>query len=342
MGKTKINSRPYNIDFASKVRWRMKYDRNPLLSIFQDKYSVKKFANSKGIKTPKLIFATDNPGSITFKNLPADCFIKANHGCEWNILRIKSKLYLFKDGSDFEDLANPFFDTDKIEKYRISEEESFDLCTQWLQTKYQSEEWAYQNIEPRILIEEIQFPEYGKDLLDYRLYTFNGKVKAISIGSLNYRRTKKNVFFDPDWNEIELSIYKEDVPVPLPDKPENLDSMISIAETLGENVDFVRIDLFNTNKGIALSEMTVYPEGGAQCTPTLCPTFNRWLGSHWELSFSPTIQAFLFNFFYSTSIKFFGRYKDWRVNPTKTEILKNLKVQSKKGRNLVISEELYS
>ena len=88
--------------------------------------------------------------------------------------------------------------------------------------------------------------------------------------------------------------------------------------------------------------MTVYPEGGAQCTPTLCPTFNRWLGSHWKLSFSQTIQAFLFNLIYSTSIKFFGSYKDWRVNPTKTEILKNLILQSKNNRNIVISEEVYS
>jgi len=324
----------FHLGFAAKVRWRMKYDRNPFLTTIQDKYSVRKYAKTKGIKTAKLIYSTDNANTIPFDTLPKNCFIKANHGCEWNIIRLNSEYYFFKNGVNFEDYRSNDFDEKLIEKDKISKEECIVLCEDWLNQKYLEEEWAYLNIKPKILVEEVQYPHEGKELFDYRCYTFHGKVKAISIGSLNYRKTNKNIFLDANWNIINLSRYKEALPNPLPKKPENFDEMISIAETLGSEIDFARVDLFNTSKGIILSEMTVYPEGGAPFSPTACSHFNRWLGSNWKLSPFKTTQAFFFNITYLTSLRLLGKYKNWVVNPIKVEILSEIELNHSSHTNL--------
>lgn len=342
MNEVTLRKNIFHLEFATKVRWRMKYDRNSLLTTIQDKYSVRKYAQTKGIETAKLFYSTNNLDEVPFDKLPNNCFIKANHGCEWNIIRLNSEYYFFKNGIDFEDYRNADFNVKSIEKDKITLEECINLCKKWLNQKYRMEEWAYQNISPKILIEEIQYPKNGGELFDYRFYTFHGKVKALSIGSLRYRRTKKNIFFDSNWNIIKFSRYKEALPYPLPDRPDNFDEMRSIAEKLGSEIDFARIDLFNTTKGIILSEMTVYPEGGAPFSPSACPYFNRWLGSHWKLSPFKIIQAFFFSLTYLTSLKILGKYKNWRVNPTKIEILSEEEFNIGSTSNIVLSEKIFT
>lgn len=118
--------------------------------------------------------------------------------------------------------------------------------------------------------------------MDYRLFTFDGKVRAISVGSPTYRRKKWNVFLTPDWEVIPLSSYSEALPDRLPEKPFLLQEMLEAASRLGEGIDFARIDLYETAEGIRLGEITLYPEGGDRNTPTSCPRFNRWLGSFWR------------------------------------------------------------
>ena len=77
----------YNLDLAAKIRWRMKYDRNPLLTRLQDKLAVKKYAAEMGVPSAKVLFETQNPATIPFDELPEKCFIKANHGRNCNILK---------------------------------------------------------------------------------------------------------------------------------------------------------------------------------------------------------------------------------------------------------------
>src|SRR5512134_3795106 len=72
-------------DFSWKTRWRMKNDRNPLFVVVQDKYGVKEYAQQKGVRIAETYYVTDKPQTIPFDSLPANYFIKANHGSKWNI-----------------------------------------------------------------------------------------------------------------------------------------------------------------------------------------------------------------------------------------------------------------
>jgi hypothetical protein len=38
--------------------------------------------------------------------------------------------------------------------------------------------------------------------------------------------------------------------------------MLNLAKSLSEGIDFIRVDLYCTDKGIKFGELTNYPEGG--------------------------------------------------------------------------------
>jgi hypothetical protein len=147
--------------------------------------------------------------------------------------------------------------------------------------KYSPKEWCYRFINPRILVEEALISRDHAELKDFSVYIFRGIIKAINVGSPTNRKNKENVFFDSNWDEIKLTKYKENVPEPIPQKPDNLQEMIDAAYRLGSDLDFVGIDLYDTTKGVVLGEMTMYPEEGHRNTPTACPVFNKWLAEQW-------------------------------------------------------------
>ncbi|MCW8129704.1 MAG: hypothetical protein KIS92_04895 [Planctomycetota bacterium] len=260
----------------------------------QDKVQVRGFAASKGVRTARLLHVTDRAETLPLAALPPRCMLKANHSCAWNIMRFDGAYYFFGNGSGTVDADGAFLSAESARACALTEAEVLERCRGWLASRhFNAHEWAYQQIPPRILVEEWLEPLRGAELLDYRFFTFNGDVKAIAMGSPRYRKLHQNVFFDPDWNAIALTKYKELRPDPMPDRPAHLDEMLRIARTLGEGIDFIRVDLYETTQGVVLGEMTVYPEAGEPTSPTTCPVFNHWLSDHWKLRRMDAIKALL-------------------------------------------------
>ncbi len=269
------------LDFAAKVRLRMAFDRNPMFPMLQDKLASKRYACHRGVESARVIWEGTSPDAIPFDDLPARCFLKANHGCGWNILIFKGRAYNFGNGQHLCDSAGRLFDSGLLEAYALSREETLAYCRRLLSKVYSSKEWAYTQITPRLFIEEALEPATGQSLIDYRFYTFGGRVRAISLGSPDYRKLRRNLFLTPQWEEIPLTAYRELPPANRPSRPRALGDMLAAAECLGQEIDFARIDLYATTLGIRLGEFTLYPQGGQPNTPTKCPQFNRWLGQEW-------------------------------------------------------------
>ncbi len=267
-------------DFACKVRERMRRDRNPLLVTVQDKFALRSYAEARGVQTAPLLFVSDTVEDLPFHALPSDCFLKTNHACGRNILRVDSQFFLFGDGSGLLNGDGAISQATAASRM-LSLEACIQQCREWLSTPYRAEEWAYLQMAPKLMVEEILFPRDGGELKDFRFYTFDGRVRAINVGSPSYRQRGENIFLDPEWNQIELTRYTE-LPDPFPARPECLREMVAAAERLGRGLDFVRVDLYDTTRGVVLGEMTVYPEAGGRGTPTACPKFNRWLGAQWK------------------------------------------------------------
>lgn len=283
------------VDFSAKVRWRMIYDKNPLFITVQDKYEVREYATARGVKTANLLYVTDKPESIPFAELPQKYLIKASHGCGWNILGFNSKLYLYGNGKNLINPDGSLLNMDSAPEYELSQDKAIQLCKEWMGRRYREREWAYRHLTPRIVVEELLETKDNKALVDYKMYTFHGVVKAISVRSAVYRRNSEIVIFDPDWNEIELTAYKTKRPDTIPERPARLAEMIDIAQKLGEELDFARIDLYDTTQGIILGEVTIYPDGGLRDKPTSDPVFNKWLGDQWKLKRIAVINAFCRN-----------------------------------------------
>ncbi len=263
-------------DLSWKIRWRMKNDRNPKFVLVQDKYKVKEYAHHRGVLSADTYFVTEEPDTIPFETLPANYFLKANHGCKWNIMCKNGEFYLFDDGEDL--IGRKNFDDN-----RLTRDEVLKYCETWLNTIYSRREWAYSQIPPRIMAEEVLEQRGGGDLIDYRFFTFHGKVKAIYVDSATYSIYHQKIFFDTNWKEFKINNLKESFPHPELPKPEKFELMIESAEKLAEDLDFVRVDLYDTKKGIVLGEMSIYPMGGEEMQPSPDSQFNKWLGDQWRL-----------------------------------------------------------
>jgi hypothetical protein len=279
-----------NLTLAARIRWRMIYDRNPLLTQLQDKLAVKKYAARMGVHSAEVLFETNMPETIPFDSLPYKCFIKANHGCAWNIMKYGEQYLNFRHGLKFI-TTEGYYNLDQQNLKCLKPEEVIEMCKKWFKTRYNPGEWAYKNISPSIFAEQLIEPEPGKETLDYRLYTFRGKVAAISIGSPSMRLKNENIFFDTNWNKFALKNNFEKEPETIPEKPAFLDKMVEAAGNLGNDVDFVRIDFFADSHQFYLSEITIYPNGGQDNRPTSDDGFNRYLGRQWKMSFWQWLQT---------------------------------------------------
>jgi hypothetical protein len=254
----------------------MRHDRNPLFIELADKYKVKSYVESRGVQTAELYYVTDDPETIPFDTLPETYFIKANHGSLWNILCKKGEFYLFGNGEHFSGLND-------ISNYKLTREECIQTCKLWLKSTYSKREWAYKRIPPKIIIEEVLVQRGGGEFKDYKFHVFGGTVKAVAIICATSRRNNEILYLDRGWQTLKLEPHGKKVPASIPEKPDNYHEMVEIAESLAHGLDYVRIDLYNTTRGIVFGEMTFYPHGGWPGKPSSDQAFNQWLGDQWKL-----------------------------------------------------------
>lgn len=257
--KTELNLKN-PLSFQEKIAWKKIYDRNPLLPVVADKYMVRWYledvlgkAKAEEILVP-LLYVTDKPETIPFDKLPPEYIIKANHASNRNIIIKKSSV---------------------VDRERIIAQ-----CKEWLIKPYglKMHEWAYQKIKRKIVVESLLHDENGNFPTDYKLFTFHGKCHLIQI--VYERFGKPSVgYYTPEWKYLDV----KGVPnqADYKPRPENLDSMTSLAGILGAQFDFISVDLYLFNDKIYFSELTNYPGAGYfSWTPE---SYNFELGAKWKI-----------------------------------------------------------
>lgn len=245
------------LTFNDKIWFRLLYDRRQILTHLADKYVVRDYvnANINGTILPKLYWATGEPDNIQFESLPNSFIAKANHGSGWTYIV-------------------PNKDTVDIQQMKI-------FFKSWVQQNYYDRkgEWAYKNIKPKIIFEEL-LTDNNKIPDDYKFFCFDGNVAAIQIDIDRFGRHEKQ-FVTPDWRVINP--YSIDCPkgASLP-KPRNLRTLIEVAEKLSQSFDFLRIDLYNLNGRIYFGEITIYP--GAGVGKFIHGKLDIYLGRLWKIN----------------------------------------------------------
>ncbi len=245
--------------FNEKLQWLKLYDRNPLYTSLADKYAVRDYvAKTVGEEyLIPLIGVWDKASDIDFNALPNEFVLKCTHnsGGGMCICRDKSGL-----------------DTDKVVAG----------LNQNLRINYfwQNREWAYKNIQPRIVAEKFMKDENPQNtsgsLINYTFYCFNGEPRFLYVRVDDTSTGKKGearlTLLDLDWNPTPFRRGDHrQIPFAV-SKPDCFDEMVRISKALAKNIPFVRVDLYEINGKIYFSEMTFYPGGG----------FGFFTPSEWE------------------------------------------------------------
>lgn len=100
------------------------------------------------------------------------------------------------------------------------------------------------------------------DLMDFKFFCFNGKVKFFKVDFGRFIEHHAN-YYSPN-GEIQ-NFGESDYP-PIENfsiiLPQNLFDMVSLAEQLSKGHPFLRVDFYNVNGNIFFGELTFYPASG--------------------------------------------------------------------------------
>jgi hypothetical protein len=264
--------------FNGKLARKMLKDRREILSVMADKFLVRNhISNLIGNDyLAKLYQVADSPEDIRWDLLPNKFVVKLSHGSGGvivvgNFPGVKPLPY-FLIGNVWPKFLvdHSFLNIGRLNRIlRHLMQQNYE----YLPNKYP--EWAYKHVQPKILIEEyLSSPGSDVPPNDYKLFCFNGHCKIIQVDSNRFKKHTRDMF-DLDWNFLPL-VFTYPNSKTLPNKPATLKRMISIAEKLSENNDFLRVDLFTTENKVFVGELTNYPEGG----------LGKFIPKYWDQEFA--------------------------------------------------------
>lgn len=227
--------------FTEKLQWLKLYDSNHLKTFCADKITIHDYCKmklGKDICIP-ILNTYNSPNDIEWNKLPNKFVIKCNHGSGYNII---------------------VEDKNSIDKEKICA-----LLNKWLKENYGliGYELHYCLITPKILIEEYKQSKNQKDLIDYKLFCFNGEPKFWQIIT-DRRDNEKISHYDMFWNYAPFYDWKKYNSVDNIEKPEKYKEMIDIAKKIAKDFKFVRVDFYIIDSQIYLGELTFTPADGFQ------------------------------------------------------------------------------
>ena len=232
------NPKSYN----EKLQWIKLYDRRPEYSTMVDKYEVKKYiADRIG---EEYIIPTlgvwDKFDQIDFDKLPDQFVLKCTHD--------SGGLVICQDKSKLD-----------MEAARKKIENSLKDNYFW-----NSREWPYKNVKPRIIAEKYMVDESGVELKDYKLFTFNGVPKYIEVDFDRYLGGHKRNLYTLDWEYMNVRNKHPNAPEVKIEKPECLEQLIELSKKLSEGIPHVRTDFYVINGKIYFGELTFFHGSGMQ------------------------------------------------------------------------------
>ncbi|MBN9107240.1 MAG: hypothetical protein J0I34_00530 [Pseudonocardia sp.] len=265
--------------FREKVRYKMLRDHRALVVTFADKAAVRGYvAEVVGERyLPRVYTIVDDPAALRDVELPAAYVVKPTHGSGAAIVVSDSAppdARLPTDpGSWVYRHVRPGF---------ADREDVVGICRGWLAQLYgqgPNREWVYGQVPRRILVEELLVGVDGEVPADHKFFVFHGRCHFVQVDGGRFGRRTQD-FFRPDWERLPLSggpPWAE----PEPAKPAGLTEMIAVAERLGAETDFVRVDLYDLDGRVVVGELTSFPAGGD--SPFDPESFDEEFGRPWTV-----------------------------------------------------------
>lgn len=230
--------------YTEKLQWYKLYYRDPLMAQCADKYEVRKYVESLGLGDilNECYGVFEHVEDVDFDKLPDQFVLKDTLGGGGN------SIIICKDKSKAD-----------LNEYRR-------IMQNWIDTKMipcGGREWVYYcGKKHRIIAEKLLVCADG-DLPDYKFYCFNGLIHCFYIrtGYLNNHKGC-TTFYDAKGLPLNVKMDYSDLGDTIGYDDNIIKKMRNIATLLSKKFPHVRVDLFNTNRGICFGEMTFFSASG--------------------------------------------------------------------------------
>ncbi len=230
---------PLNLDapktFNEKMQWLKCYYRDPLMTQCADKYEVREIiAKIIGPKYLTPIYGVyDSVAEINLDKLPAAFVLKPTHS--------SARVVICRD------------------KKLMDWPSAFKKLSHWLKKNYyyQSGEWCYKDIKPRIICEKL----LAGEMIDYKFMCFYGQPELMFTCSERDKGLKVT-FFDMNFKRLPfIRTYPASTEI---GKPKYFDKMVVLAKMLSPKFPFVRVDFYENAGNIYFGELTFFPGSGME------------------------------------------------------------------------------
>ena len=269
--------------FSEKVRYRIAYDRRPLLTTLADKVAVRDYVGDRlGQQSLAPVYGVyESPRDIPWASLPREFVLKASHGsgavvAVWDGAPRGARL---PESARFVD-----WDRFGVRPEHASPPRLEAIAEKWMTLNYhygpgRLPEWAYRDVPPRVIVEHL-LPGVGGALpSDYKCLVFDGVCQLfyVVVGRFGDHRI---AVFNADGTpaQVRMTYPSPDV---VPELAPNWRELIAAAEKLGSGLDFVRADLYPIEGDVVFGEMTIYHDAGHN--GWYPQSFDREIGSWWTL-----------------------------------------------------------
>lgn len=225
--------------YSEKINWLKLYDRQPIYTVMADKYASREFITERFGEgyLVDLLGVWDSSDDIDFDTLPDKFVLKCNHDNGVLICKDKNSL-------DFDKVRKEFTDRLNCDFYK------------------KRREWPYKNIKRKIICEKLMENTDGSELLDYKVFCFNGIARIIEVNSDRFSGHSKEDHYDINWNHLDLKFEHYEQSGDRFEKPVFFDEMINISEKTASGIPFLRVDFNCWNGKIYIGEMTFYHNAG--------------------------------------------------------------------------------
>lgn len=242
--------------FNEKLGWRILHDRNPLLALTTDKINVRRYVADRvgdSVLVP-LLGVWRRAEDVEWETLPNRFVLKGSHGWNMNLL--------VHDRTTLDTAA------------------AVSQANDWLQRNhYQTAgEWAYRDLVPRLLAEEMLLDADGGIPADLKFYVFRGRVRLLRVHTGRHGDHRANSY---DERLEPLSLKQAARPDPDYVLPPEAHDALRLAERIGAEFDFARVDLYCVGGQVRFGEITHYD--GNACAPFRPASFDRVMGDYWTL-----------------------------------------------------------
>lgn len=219
--------------------------KNPLRAFVSDKEFVKLYVAAKvgdqyNVPTIAVLRSLEEARAYDF---PERCCIKPTHMSGAVILR--------KEG-------------EAVDMGRIES---------WFGTNYyhQDREKNYRFLTPKLIVEPLIFD--SPDNEDLKFFCHKGRAKFVQV-DIGRNRHHTRLYFDRNWQKLDFSILKPMSTEPY-DRPENFDTLLSLADALSADFSFIRADFYTDGKAIQVGELTNCPGNGNE--PFIPADAEKWV-----------------------------------------------------------------